>query len=42
MVAVPQLGHFIPITHCASALVEAGHQVHLITCGNDYIKNQAK
>jgi UDP:flavonoid glycosyltransferase YjiC (YdhE family) len=42
LVAVPQLGHFIPITHCATALIEAGHEAHIITCGNSYIKALAK
>lgn len=36
------MGHFIPIQNCATSLKEAGHDVYMITNGNDYIKEKTK
>lgn len=41
VVAFGEMGHFIPCTHVADALIEAGHQVTFITNGNEYIREKA-
>lgn len=41
-VVVSFLGHFIPISNCATALKEAGHDVYIITNGNDFAREKAK
>lgn len=36
------MGHFMPIMNCATALKDAGHDVYIITNGNDFIKEKTK
>lgn len=36
------MGHYIPIQNCATALIEAGHDVSIITNGSDDIKAKTK
>ena len=31
VVAIPEMGHFIPVMHIAEGLVERGHTVYVIT-----------
>lgn len=41
-VAVSAMGHFMPLSNCATALREAGHDVYIVTNGNDFIKEKTK
>lgn len=39
-VVVSEMGHLNPIVNCATALQEQGHELHIITNGNDRIKEK--
>lgn len=41
-VAIGEVGHLIPVSHIASALVERGHEVHFITNSDSFIREKAK
>ena len=40
-IAVGAMGHFIPLTHCATALKQRGHDVYVITNGEENIRKKA-
>ena len=40
MTCVPELGHFIPMSHLAEELVSRGHTVHMLTL--DYGKDRVE
>jgi len=44
MTCVPELGHFIPMSHLAEELISRGHTIHMITLdyGRDRIENICK
>lgn len=40
-VAVAEMGHFIPITHIADALIRRGHDVYVITNNDEHNDHKA-
>ena len=41
-VTIGEMGHFVQIVKCATALAERGHDVHIVTNGHEYIREKAK
>lgn len=41
-VAIGEVGHFIPVSHIADALVQRGHEVHFITNQDYNTREKAK